>query len=281
KGVEWPGSVLVPAGKTLLAGDCRLLLAEAMGLPASLPDWRQIREKFKLELSDAPIPPGIYLALDDGRIETVFVEGDLQRLAFAARGGEQTIGFQQDGHNAELRYRPGNDVLFWSGPDAVSGCRFAEKLIVHGNIWAIEQSGNDAFAADSSIQVLASGQMRVNTGLSKENLDLQKARFANLLLMTSDRDFFSNAALNADIVLAAQAGSTIEAHLAAAGSVVHGEGLLDLSGSLIAGDIHNAGRLLVDARAGRFDFTARRVVRGFKCLQNFQFHFIVADSDEP
>ncbi len=244
KGVEWSGSLLPPAGKPQLAGDCRAVMAEAMRLPAPLPDWRQIREKFGLEPGDAPVPLGIYLTLAAGVVETVFVEGDLQLLEFGAAEGLQTITLQQFGAAAELSYRPGRDSLSWSGPEAVNGFGFAEKIIVHGNIWAIAQSGKAAFADGSRIQVLACGQMRVNTGLVGETLALQRTKFANLLLMTGGRDFFTDEGINGDIVLAPEAGSTVEAHLLAAGKVVHGEGLLKLSGSLIAGDIQNSGRLL-------------------------------------
>ena len=50
--------------------------------------------------------------------------------------------------------------------------------------------------------------------------------------MTSNRDFFSGDEVNADIILAAGAGGTVEAHLLAAGSLVHGDGLIKISGSL-------------------------------------------------
>ena len=280
RGVEWSGSLLPPAGKPQLAGDFRELLAEAMRLPAPLPDWRQIREKFKLEISDAPVPPGIYLTLAAGVVETVFVEGDLQLLEFRAADGLQAISFRQHGPAAELSYRPDKESLSWSGPEAVSGFRFAEKIIVHGNIWAIAQSGKAAFADGSRIQVLASGQMRVNTGLVGETLALQRTKFANLLLMTGGRDFFTGDGINGDIVLAADDGSTVEAHLLAAGKVVHGEGLLELSGSLIAGDIQNSGRLRIDAVAGRFDFAEHMKAKNFQCLQNFQVHFIMEGGNE-
>ncbi len=132
------------------------------------------------------------MALGAGVVEAVFVEGDVQRLEFRAADGLQTIVFRQGGRWAELSYRPGQGSLLWSGPEAVSGFRFAEKIFVHGDIWSIVQAGKAAFADESRIQILASGQMRVETGLRGENLELQKARFAHLLLMTSGKDFFGD-----------------------------------------------------------------------------------------
>jgi hypothetical protein len=280
KGVEWSGPLIPLPGKPVVEGDCRHLLAETLQLEGQFPDWRQIREKFNLEPSDAPIPPGVYLALAAGLVEVVFVEGNLQMLEFKAASDRQSIVFWQDNRSFELSYQPGQESLLWSGKEAVSGYGFAEKIIVHGNIWAIEQSGSAAFVADSRIQVLASGKMVVSSGLEGENLDLQKTKFANLLLMTSGKDFFSGDEINADIIMATGDDSTVEAHLLAAGKLIHGDGLLKLSGSLIAGDIENSGRLQIRALAGQFDFPAHLSLKNFQCLQNFRVHFITEGTDE-
>jgi hypothetical protein len=280
KGVEWTGPLIPLSGKPLVEGDCRSLLAETLKLGGQFPDWRQIREKFNLEPGGEPIPPGIYLALVVGMVEAVFIEGDLQKLEFTTANDRQSIVFQQDNRSFELSYQPGWESVLWNGQEAVSGYGFSEKIFVHGNIWAIEQSGNAAFDADSRIQVLASGKMVVRSGLECENLGVQKTKFANLLLMTSDKDFFSGNETNADIIMATGADSTVEAHLLAAGKLIHGDGLLKLSGSLIAGDIQNSGRLLVKALAGRFDFPNQLSLKNFRCLQNFRVHFITEGSDE-
>ena len=280
KGVEWSGPLIPLAGKSAVEGDCRRLLAETLKLGGQFPDWRQIREKFNLEPSDAPIPSGIYLALAAGLVEAIFIEGDLQKLEFMTASDRQSIVFRQDNRSFELSYQPGQESLLWSGKEVVSGYGFAEKIFVHGNIWAIEQSGNAAFVAGSRIQVLASGKMVVSSGLECETLSLQKTKFANLLLMTSGKDFFSGDEINADIIMAAGADSTVEAHLLAAGKLIHGDGLLKLSGSLIAGDIQNSGHLQIRALAGQFDFPACLSLQNFQCLQNFRVHFITEGTDE-
>jgi len=280
KGVEWSAAIVPLPGNPLVAANCRPLLAEALQLEGEFPDWRQIRDKFNLEPGATPIPPGIFLALADGSVRAVFVQGDLQRLEFSAANGRQSIVFRQNGSSLELSYLPGRDSVLWSGGEAVNGYGFAEKIFVHGNIWAIAQSGNAAFATDSCIQILASGQMTVSSGLSGENLGLQKCQFSNLLLMTSKQDFFTADEVNADIFLAANAGDTIEAHLLAAGSLVHGSGTTKIYGSLIAGDIQNSGTLHVEARAGRFDFPDRFRLQHFQCLQNFCVQFVTEGGDE-
>jgi hypothetical protein len=62
--------------------------------------------------------------------------------------------------------------------------------------------------------------------------------------------------------------------VAAAGALVNGGGRVEITGSLFAGDIRNAGHLQVDAIAGRFAFSSYRTLANFKFLKNFHVHFI-------
>ena len=109
RAVEYPGLQLPLIGE--LAVDCATgrLLAEALGLSAAIPDWRQIREKFNLEPADAPIPPGIYLVQDLGEVAAVFIQGDLERLAFAAgqRLADRRFPAGWPALRAQLPARPG------------------------------------------------------------------------------------------------------------------------------------------------------------------------------
>ncbi|HEX7503531.1 MAG TPA: hypothetical protein VF451_08930, partial [Acidobacteriota bacterium] len=82
RGVEYAGSTVPLVGEFTLVRETGLLLSEAMGLPGQVPDWRLIREKFGLEPSDAPVPPGVYLVRDGEEVAAVFVQGDLQKLEF-------------------------------------------------------------------------------------------------------------------------------------------------------------------------------------------------------
>jgi len=280
RGVEYPGAQLPLIGKLAVDSATGRLLAEALGLSGAIPDWRQIRDKFNLEPSAAPIPPGIYLVQDEGEVAAVFIEGDLDRLAFGAGGGWQTVSFRQEGRRSELSYQPGLESLVWSGPEAVGGRTFAEKIIVHGNVWAIEQEGAAAFLDASRIQLLASGRLIVRSGLESENLALQSEKLPNLLLMTSGRDFFSGAEVNGDIVLEMTGEKLVQAQLLVAGALVNGEGSVRISGGVYAGDIQNSGRLQIDAGAGQFAFSNYLSLTNFKLLKNFRVHFIQEGDNE-
>jgi hypothetical protein len=280
RGVDYAGSQLPLVGSFKVDHETGRLLSEALRLPGQVPDWRRIREKFNLEPSAAPIPPGIYLARDGEEVTAVFVEGDLQKLEFAACAGRQFIVFSQDGRRCELSYPPGLGAMSWCGSEDVGGASFGEKIIVHGNVWDIRQEGTAAFLPAAQIELLASGRLVVRSGLESENLSLGKEKFPGLLLMTCDRDFFSNEAVTADIVIDAAGAATVQAQVLAAGTLVNEGGEVEITGSLMAGDIENSGRLRIDATAGRFAFGNYVRLPDFKFLKNFHIHFIQEGSDE-
>jgi len=282
RSVEVAGGQLPLVGDYAIRAETGRLLCEALGLPVEVPDWRRIREKFLLEPSAAPIPPGIYLARDEGNVTAVFVEGDLQKLEFSAGDGWQAIAFSRDGRSDVLRYQPGLASLAWSGEEgsAVAGFRFNEKIIVHGSVWDIEQSGAAAFLPAARVELLACGRLVVRSGLVGTNLDPGGEKFPALLLMTAGRDFFSAEAVACDVVIDVAGESTVQAQIIVAGKLVNGSGSVEVSGGLFAADIENAGRLRIEGAKGQFAFGAGALLPDFKFLQNFRVHFIQEGADE-
>jgi hypothetical protein len=280
RGVEYGGAQLPLVGDYALQVETGRLLCSALGLPVEVPDWRRIREKFHLEPSGAPIPPGVYLAGDEGEVTAVFVEGDLQKLELNAGDGWQSITFFRDGRREELRYQPGQASLFWSGGGDFSGALFREKIIVHGSVWDIEQTGAAAFLAASRIELLASGRLVIRSGLEGESLATGKEKLPGLLLMSSDRDFFSGEAVEADVVVAVVGEALIQAQVIAAGKLANGEGSVEITGGLFARDIENGGRLRTAGAGNGFAFAAGVRLADFKLLKNFRVHFIEEASDE-
>ncbi len=273
-GVDYSGTQL-PLVQGVAPGiDAGSLLAAALGLPVEVPDWGRIRAAFGLEPGAAPIPAGIYLARGDNGVGAVFVEGDLQGLEFSAGGGWQAIVFRQGGRSFDLRYRPGEDSLAWSGAGDVAGARFGEKIVVHGSVWSVTQRSVAAFLDAARVELLVGGRLVVASGLEGENLAPGRERFPKLLLMTCAGDFFSNEKIEADIVITAAGEATVQAQVIAAGSLVNGEGKVKISGGLFAADIANQGHVLVNGARGDFVLDRRVRLNGFKLLRNFRVHYI-------
>jgi hypothetical protein len=249
-------------------------LCAALGLPVEVPDWRRIREAFGLEPGAAPVPAGIYLARGLSGIDAVFVEGDLQTLEFGAVAGRQTIVFGQGGGSHELSYRPGEDSLAWSGEGDVAGARFNERIVVHGSVFSVAQSGAAAFLDDAHVELLVNGRLVIASGLECENLAPGSDRFPKLLLMTCANDFFSGEETAADVVIAAEGEATVQAQVIAAGRLVNGAGKVQVSGGLFAADIENQGHLQVNG--ARSNFALGRMIRlpGFKLLRDFRVRYI-------
>ncbi len=279
RGVAYAGTQLPLVGDFPASSETNRLLCETLGLPVQVPDWRSIREKINLEPSDAPVPRGIYLVQDGAEVTAVFIEGDLQKLEFGAGDAWQSIAFNQDGRTRILRYQPALGSMTWSGEENAGGLLFKEKIIVHGSVWDIAQAGTAAFLSASRIELLASGRLVVRSGLVSENLALAAEKFPNLLLMTSDRDFFSGETVDADVVMDMEGDNTVQAQVIAAGALVNGNAHVEITGGLFAGDIENSGRLWVDGAAGGFGFGSGFRLPGFKFLRNFRVHFIEEGSD--
>jgi len=274
RGVDYSGSQLPRVGDLAPGIDAGGLLCAALGLPVEVPDWRRIREAFGLEPGAAPVPTGIYLARGLSGIDAVFVEGDVQALEFSACAGRQTIAFGQNGRTHELSYRPGEDSLAWSGEGDVAGARFGERIVVHGSVFSVAQSGAAAFLDDAHVELLVGGRLVVASGLESENLAPGRESFPKLLLMTCANDFFSNGKTAADVVIAASGEATIQAQVIAGGSLVNGEGKVKISGGLFAADIANRGQLLVSGARGDFALGRRVRLPDFKLLRDFRVRYI-------
>jgi hypothetical protein len=281
RNVTHAGSLIPQAGDLSVQPDPGRLLCAALGLPVEMPDWWRIREAFGLPASFEPVPPGVYLARSGGEVQAVYVEGDLERLAFAAGACRQGIAFERDGRRLEMRYVPGEDGLSWSGGEAleVADCRFAGRIVVHGCVWSLEQEGAAAFLADSRIELLASGRVIVATGLESGHLVTGVPRLPKLLLMTCNEDFFGGGAVTADVAFADNGETVVEAQVAAAGSLVNGKGSVSISGGVIAGGIDNRGNLNVAGAAGQFALGRLARLPGFKMLRDFRIEFIEERGD--
>lgn len=284
RGVTHAGSLLPLAGGLTVQADPGKLLCSALGLPIETPDWPRIREAFGLPASSEPVPPGVYLARSGGDVRAVYVEGDLERLAFAAGSGRQKIAFERGGRRLEMSYVPGEDGLSWSGgegPD-VAGCRFAGRIVIHGSVGSVEQEGAAAFLAGSRIELLASGRLVVATGLESEHLETGTPQLPKLLLLTCGEDFFGGGRVDADVVFVHGGETTVEAQVIAGGSLVNGEGNVHVSGGVIAGSIASRGQVSVEGAAGDFELGRALRLPGFRMLRNFGVDFIEERSDgEP
>jgi len=69
----------------------------------------QWRDVLGLELSNDPVPDGVYLIQDDSGLGGLFVQGDCSRLILAIEGENQVIFFEQEELEWTLRFSPTQD----------------------------------------------------------------------------------------------------------------------------------------------------------------------------
>jgi hypothetical protein len=167
--------------------DIAAFLIDALKITGSKAGWREIREKFGFPPSDQPIPRGLYLVVEEGAVESVFIQGNMARMIFAVEGDIQLIRFVQDAATYELRYKPGeNYFASWDyslAPDAL----FKEKIMVNGSVGSIEQEGEQAFtpAADITLQVSGKAVIRTSLETAAGHLAYREVQLSNLKLVCS------------------------------------------------------------------------------------------------
>ena len=221
-GVEWPGALIPLVGKPLLAGDSRTLLVDSAGTARPVPRLAADQGKiqagaFRCAHSAGNLPGARGRSrrggLCRGRPAEARVPGSGRPGSRSLSGGTAAA--------SELRYRPGRESLLWSG--AGGGGRLPLRRKDH-RPWQhrdpSNRRGRRRSRPNRGSRSWPPGRLVVSHGAGGENLDLQKAQFAQPAADDQQPDFFGDERSNADIVLAATDGGTVQAQVVAAGSVV-------------------------------------------------------------
>lgn len=237
--------------------------------------WEAIREQFGFEISSEPIPDGVHLLFEADVLKLIFIQGDAERIVFSVDGGIQKIGITKNNMYYHLSYKPGEDYCrLWD--DRISELSlFKEKIVVNGNAWSIEQSGEAAFLQSSNIVLFVSGRAVITTGLETEHIDLQEIFLANLVLLSgSDALPGQDSTLEAGVVIDAEEEVNLQAAVLTEGKVTNNSSKLNLSGSLYAGELENKGKIEAAHKNSKFDTSQYFVTKDFKYISDFFINFI-------
>ncbi len=233
--------------------DISSFLIDALKIKGDLLNWAEIRKKFGFEISDDPINNGIYFIIENNSLESIFIQGDLQKLIFAVYNELQVIQFHFEGKSYEIRYQPGEEY-FRSWNDQIQDTTlFNEKIIVNGNLWCLEQQGKSAFNKNSNIKLLVSGQTIIRTSLETENLELEKLKLTNLTLIASYHNLYNLENKQPEILVETKDKTKIQATIIANGAFGNNCSELELSGSLFAKTMQNDGKLTINFIRSGFD----------------------------
>jgi len=209
----------------------------------------KLRSVLGLEESQEPVPEGVYLIRNDLGLAGVYVQGDVLEMVTAIEGSYQVISFRVGEGTWVLKYSPSESKtsfrspqeeetfdLFPTGPIVING----EVLSLGGGV--VDTDGEVRLVTDREVpsilpgvrlSLVASGKISITSHLVQQGLSWQegipylKSEQAQVVIFSTGRDLWTEAAIEGGIVTAAGAPQDlkVQASLTAGGEgfTVEGE----------------------------------------------------------
>lgn len=267
-------------------------LMDALKFTGTVMNWRAVREQLGLESSDDPIPEGPHLVVENGVVESVVIQGDVQQMVFFTDSQNllQKIRIIQNLIPYEIHYKPGeNYFLCWNHSPA-GNVLFKEKILVNGDIFSIQQEGDAAFLENADIQLFVSGKIIIRSKLEREidvqPLDFENMERANLTVTAGKGEVFNRGSDRNEIIVdAGTTGKTgLQVSMITAGKFTNKNpgAELKLTGSLYCTDLENHGTIEINHRQSSLAKNESNYFKtvDFKTIDQFLLHFIEEVSDE-
>ena len=271
--------------------DISRFLIDALKISGTLMTWRAIREKLGLEPSDNPIPEGLYPVIENGFVESIVIQGDVERMVFSIDNQEhlQEIRIIKETIPYEIRYRPGENYFICWDPVMGSDAFFKGKILVNGNVWSIEQAGEAAFLEKSDIRLFVSGKAIIcsdlETKTDEQRLDLKKLKLTSLTVSCGKSQLFNQGSPGSEVIIdVVEVVTELQVSIITAGKFTNKNpgATLKLSGSLYCADLENNGTIEINhvpsALTGSQENYFSTV--DYKVVDRFFIHFIEEVSDE-
>ncbi len=231
----------------------------------------QLRAALGLELSNDPVPDGVYLIKDDLGLGGIYVEGDLLEMILAIKYEFQVISFVMEAGQWTLWFSPTDEKTIFLTPTETQNFDLAPRgiIIVDGAIQSlgggiIDASGVITMVKDQeipcvlrgvSLSIISSDEITLSSHLIHEGVDWQdgvpyiKDSNSQLHIFAAGQDFEGKGESAGQIVMSADSPENmkIQASLTASGQGVTFEGnekTAHLLGSLQTTDYESNGNEL-------------------------------------
>lgn len=151
---------------------------------------RQLRQALGLEITDDPIPEGVYLVEDDLGLCGVYVQGDLDHLLLAVDGDHQVLDFSQQDDRWRLAYSPSRSETRFISPESASEYDLLPRgiVIVEGSILSlaggiVDESGEvllnptqdvPCVLGGVSLTILSSNEVAISSHLLHQGVEWTK-----------------------------------------------------------------------------------------------------------
>lgn len=251
----------------LLPEDAAQQLAKALKIEIFHPQdlsAADLRVALGLEVTDEPVPDGVYLIQDDLGLGGVFVQGDLDEMVLAIRDEYQIISFRQGEDLWILRFSPEESrTIFMSPAETRSfdstplGIIIVDGKIlslgggyedVDGRILLVEQKEIPCVKKGVQLTIISSDEIILSSHLIyegvtwKEGVPYVKDEDSQLIIHAAGHDFMGEEERAGEIIIDESAPDDLKIHasLSASGNgfTVAGEDKkVQLLGSLQASDL--------------------------------------------
>jgi hypothetical protein len=170
--VHFPDQKLIPKrADHLLAEALKIRMFDPFDLKRS-----QLRESLGLEISDEPVPQGVYLIQDDLGLGGIYVEGQVEEMILAVEGDYQVVSLETSWGEWILKYSPLHSKTVFHAPGETRYFDMIPRgiIIVNGEIQSLGGGSMDASGepvlTQEEISCLIQGT--VMTILSPETINL-------------------------------------------------------------------------------------------------------------
>jgi hypothetical protein len=274
----------------LIPGSAAPFLQKALDIEIFRPQdmtAAQLRSVLGLEESREPVPEGVYLIRTDLGLAGVYVQGDVQEVVTAIEGSYQIISFRQANGTWVLKYSPEESRTSFLSPqgEETFNCVPLGLIILSGQVLSlgggiVEPGGEVRLVTDREVPsilpginltLVASGKIAITSHLVQQGLSWQegipyvKSRQSQLVIFSTGRDLWTEAAVEGGIIIAAGAPQDlkVQATLTAGGGgfVVEGENKsLQVLGNIQTAAFSSAGsRLGLTPWTPRFDLDSAQL----------------------
>ncbi|UCH92522.1 MAG: hypothetical protein JSV88_19810 [Candidatus Aminicenantes bacterium] len=278
-------NIINKSNKNVVVGDVEVdldishFLVDALKITGTNMSWREIREKFGFPLSDEPIPEGIHLLVEEGAVQSVFIQGNVDRMIFSTQDNIQRIRLIKNSVPYELFYKPKETYFQCWDYSIDENILFMEKIIVNGSVWSIQQEGEAAFNQLSDITLLVFGKAVIRSNLETgfDQFSLKESKFSNLKLACGKEYLFDQGNTEPGVVvdtMANQDKTELRVSVIVDGKFTNNSSKLNLSGSLYCKDLENNGVMEINHVNSNTAENNYFSTVDFKYIDQFLIHFI-------
>lgn len=233
--------------------------------------FSKLRQAIGLEISNEPIPDGVYLIKDDLGLGGIYVEGDVKEMIMAIEEDFQVLSFNTEKGNWILKFSPSQGKTFFSSPLET---RFYDLIpigiiIVNGEISSLGggtvlPSGDISLIKEKeipcilngiNISIIASNKITISSHILhqgvkwEEGIPYIKDSNSQLNIFSAGSDFFSDKQKEGKIIIDKNSNEDIkiQASLTASGNgfSIEGKGKkVHILGSLHVSDYTSNGNTL-------------------------------------